>query len=344
METLPCPGGPPAISATSATPTQPAVRYHAEPFWRRRETVLGAALLLLTLAMSLLTQGSFAQPDNLRDILVNAAIPAIGAAGMTALIISAEIDISIGANLAVSAVVVALLAQRGLPIPILIVAGVATGALLGSVNGLLTAGLKIPSIVATLATLGAIRGLLVLVTHGDSLAIPGQVTSLGTSAPLGLPLPVCMAVVVCVAAAALLARTRPGRQHYAVGSNRRAAVLSGVPTGWVTFRAFVLLGAVVGLAAFVYVTRFTPVYPTMTGRGYELEVITAVVVGGTDIFGGVGTVGGSVVAAVLLSAVTTSLTFLGSKLPWLSSETQPAIQGLMILIAVLYNSLGRRDA
>jgi ribose/xylose/arabinose/galactoside ABC-type transport system permease subunit len=288
----------------------------------------------------------FLQAANLRDILVNASIPAVAAAGMTGLIVAAQIDISIGAILAVSAVVVASLAGRGVPIPLLLLIGILVGAALGSVNGALTAGLNIPSIVATLATMGAIRGLLVLVTRGETIDVPSALTDLAAVEFLGLSMPFWAAALACGGMSLYLSRTRLGRQHYAAGSNAHSAALSGIPVRWVTFRSFALLGALVGAAGFLFVTRFTPI-ESRPSRGFELEVITAVVVGGTDIFGGRGTVLGSALAAVFLSMIGTALTFIKSYLAEryhfdLPSETQPAVQGLLILATVLYNSQSRR--
>ncbi len=327
------------MSPTASLSTRSAAAA-AEPVWRSREAILALAVVVLLLVMGVVTQGRFVGVDNLRDILVNTSIPLVAAAGMTALIVAAQIDISVGAMLAVCAVVVGMLGARGLPVPALIVAAVVCGAGMGAVNGGLTAGLKIPSIVATLATLGAIRGLLVMVTRGESMAIPPQLTELGASSFLGVPFLVWSAILVCWGTHAYLASTRPGRQHYAVGSNPRSSELSGIPVAWVTFRSFLLLGALVGFAGFLFACRFTPIYPTPP-RGFELEVITAVVVGGTDIFGGRGTILGTVLAAVLLSIINVALTFLSSLVP-LPSETQPAVQGLLILAAVLYNSLSRK--
>lgn len=324
----------PSASVTrSAAPT-------AEPFWRSREAILAFAVVALLLLMGGLTQGRFVRVDNLRDILVNASIPLVAAAGMTALIVAAQIDISVGAMLAVCAVVVGMLGARGWPVPAVVAVAVLCGTALGAVNGGLTAGLKIPSIVATLAMLGAIRGLLVIVTRGESMSIPPPLTELGASSFLGIPFLVWSAVLVCWGTHAYLTFTRLGRQHYAVGSNPRSSELSGIPVSRVTFRSFLFLGALVGFAGFLFACRFTPVYPTPP-RGFELEVITAVVVGGTDIFGGRGTILGTVLAAVLLSIINVALTFLSSLIP-LPSETQPAVQGLLILAAVLYNSLSHR--
>lgn len=304
---------------------------------------MGLALVLLVVLMAWLTGGRFVEFGNLRDIGVNAAIPSVVAAGMTALIVAAQIDISVGASLGVCAAVVALLAQKGLPAPVLLLAGIAVGTLLGSVNGVLTAFLKIPSIVATLATMGAIRGLLILITKGDSIPVPDAVSAIGTGAFLGIPNLIWSALAVTAGMSVYLSQTRAGREHYAVGSNPRSAELSGLRVNGITFRSFALLGALVGVGGFLFVCRYTPIYPTPP-KGFELEVITAVVVGGTDIFGGRGTVLGTVLAALLLATIGVALTFLGSFLQSLRSEIQPAVQGLLILAAVLYNSLSRREA
>lgn len=300
-----------------------------------------AALVVLTLGVGLIRPG-FLQPANLRDIVANAAIPMTAAAGMTALIVAAQIDISIGAILAVCAITVAYLANQHQPVPVLILAGAVVGGLLGSVNGALSAGLRIPSIVATLATMGAIRGILVFLTRGDTIPVPQHLTDLGNAEFLSLPFPVWIAAAVCVGASLYLARTRLGRQHYAVGSNPRSSELSGIPVPWVNFRSFVLLGALTGVGGFLYVCRFSPVSPAPQ-PGFELEVITAVVVGGTDIFGGRGTVLGAALAAILLSTIRTALPFVASFAPGLRSEIQPAVQGLLILAAVLYDSLSRKE-
>jgi ribose/xylose/arabinose/galactoside ABC-type transport system permease subunit len=307
----------------------------------RRELALLGFLIALLVAMGVV-RPEYLRPDNLRDILSNAAIPAVAAAGMTILIVAAQIDISVGAGLSVAAVTVVLLGRSGCHPAALFAAAVATGGALGVVNGLLTAYLRIPSIVATLATLGAIRGLLVLTTRGDSFPAPEGLVVLGNSSWLGIPPYVWLAATFCAGTGVYLAHTRGGRSHYAVGSSPRSAQLSGIVVPRVVFKSFVILGALVGAAGFLHACRFTPIYPTPP-RGFELEVITAVVVGGTDIMGGRGTVIGTVIAAVLLSAISVALTFLGSSFSMLRSEVQPAVQGVLILAAVLCNSSRRED-
>jgi ribose/xylose/arabinose/galactoside ABC-type transport system permease subunit len=148
-----------------------------------------------------------------------------------------------------------------------------------------------------------------------------------------VPLALWVTTAVGVGIGLLLARTRPGRRLYAVGSSAQAAKLAGVPVAWVTFRAFVLVGVLVALAALVYATRFT-VIQSNAGKGFELQVIAAVVVGGTDIFGGRGTLAGTYLGVALLAVIGTALTFLHVPAEW-----EPAIQGVLILGAVM----GRRQ-
>src|SRR5207248_320839 len=159
---------------------------------------------------------------------------------------------------------------------------------------------------------------------------------------LGLPATVWLAAIVVSVIALFLARMQSGRQPYAVGSNRRSAQLSGIRVRWVVFRTFVMLGALVGLAAILFASRFS-VVQTDAGQGFELMVITAVVVGGTNIFGGQGTVLGSVLGVLLLAVVGPALTFV-QQLTGVTAEWEPAVQGVLILAAVLWDSSARREA
>jgi rhamnose transport system permease protein len=309
---------------------------------QRRELVLAVALMVLIGAITFFRH-DFLRIENLRDILDGAAPAAAAAAGMTALIVCAEIDISIGSVLAVCAVAAALLAKRGWPMPAVATASILTGAALGSLNGWLVAGCGVPSIVATLATMGGLRGAMIWWTGGDWVRdLPASFTALSNRSFFGLPATAWVAALVVAVMAFFLARTRPGRQCYAVGSNRRSAELSGIRARWVVFRTFAMLGALVGLAAMLFASRFS-VVQTDAGQGFELLVITAVVVGGTNIFGGEGTVLGSVLGVLLLAVIGPALTFV-QKLTGITAEWEPAVQGLLILVAVLWDSSGRREA
>ncbi len=300
-----------------------------------------AALWVVTLRGVGARRPGFPVGGNLRDILVNSVTPAIAAAGMTAVIVAGAIDISIGSILAVCAVVAAELARAGSPTVGVLVAALGTGGLLGGLNGALAAYAEIPSIIVTLGMLGVLRGLMTWITGGVWIRdLPPQFSAWTGARLMGLPLPVWAAGLAAAAVGLAMARLRWGRWVYAVGSQPRSARLSGVPVRAVTLSVFALLGALVGLAAFVFASRFSLVQSN-AGRGFELEVITGVVVGGTDIFGGGGTVLGSLLGVLLITTVETALTFLRIAPEWV-----PAVQGALILVAVLGDAVGggRRKA
>jgi rhamnose transport system permease protein len=304
--------------------------------------VLLFALLALVGTISLFRR-DFLYAANLRIILDNAAAPAVAAAGMTALIVAGGIDISVGSVLAVCAVAGATLAKQGWSLPGVAAAAMLTGAALGAFNGALVAGFGIPPIVATLATMGGLRGFMIWRTGGDWVPdLPPSVRALSVDHFFGLPATVWIAALVVAGMGLFLARTRPGRQCYAVGSNARSAQLSGIPVRWVTLRTFVALGALVGLSALLYTSHFT-VVQSDAGQGFELQVITAVVVGGTNIFGGQGTVLGSALGVLLLAVISPALTFV-QDVTHINAAWEPAVQGALILAAVLGDSSARREA
>jgi ribose/xylose/arabinose/galactoside ABC-type transport system permease subunit len=291
--------------------------------------------VLLSLVLGVL-EPAFLSAGNWRDILSNAAAPAIAAVGMTGLIAAGAIDISVGSILAVCAVVAGLTARSGWPLALVGATTIGTGALLGAVNGGFTAYAGIPAIIVTLGTMGILRGLMTWITEGVWIRnLPASFTALGEGTWVGIPYGVWIAAACAVGGGLVLARTRFGRRAYAIGSNARGARLSGIRVSGVLLGLFVLSGALVGLAAMVQASRFT-VIQSNTGKGFELQVITAVVVGGTDIFGGRGTVLGSVLGALLLAVVSTALTFL--RIP---AEWEPTVQGALILLAVVGQGAGR---
>jgi ribose/xylose/arabinose/galactoside ABC-type transport system permease subunit len=256
---------------------------------------------------------------------------------MTALIVCAEIDISIGSILAVCAVAAAELAKAGWPAVAVWVASLGVGGALGALNGALVAYAEIPSIIVTLGMMGLLRGLMTWITGGVWIRdLPPAFSAWTEARLLGLPLPVWAAAGVAGSVGLAMGRMRWGRWFYAVGSQARSSRLSGVPVRQVRFGAFVLLGALVGMAAFVFASRFSLVQSN-AGHGFELQVITAVVVGGTDIFGGRGTVVGSMLGVLLITTVETALTFLRVAPEWV-----PAVQGALILAAVVGDALGGR--
>ena len=303
-----------------------------------RESSVGLAIIALALVLAAVAPGFFAG-DNLGD-LFQANVPVlIIALGMTAIILTGHIDISVGSMFACCAVISGVLAKAGLPMPVVLTASCLLGALLGFVNGALVARVRIPSIVVTLATMIALREGLRWVTEGAWIQdLPRNYQWLGTSAAL-YPWLVLAVVVLLVAACDFALRRLPaGRAIYATGSSSQAARLAGIRVEVVTTAVFTIAGSLVGLAALLNSVRFNQI-PSNTGLGLELKVIAACVVGGTAITGGRGSVRGTVLGVVLLSAIGPALTFLGVTAYW-----ERALHGVIILTAVAADALRQRHA
>lgn len=295
--------------------------------WGREATIL-LALGALTAYLAV-TQPNFRNAFTVANILTNAAYVAVIGMGMTMVIVAGQLDISVGSMLAVCALVSGMLARAGVPMPLVVLISLALGLAMGALNGALVAYLRIPSIIVTLGMLTVWRGIILWWTQGYwVMPLPPTWKLLGTMPLLALPLPVWIGWVAVAVATYLLANTAFGRHIYAVGSNAASAQLAGVNVPVTTFAVFALNGLLVGLATMIHVTRFSMVQ-TQEGLGLEFLVITAVVVGGTNIFGGSGTVLGTYLGVLLLTVTSSALTFLGIPATW-----DQAIRGAFILLAV----------
>lgn len=302
----------------------------------RREASVGLAIAALALVLAIGAPGYFAR-DNLRDLFLANLPVLVIALGMTLVILTGHIDISVGSAFAVCSVGAGLLAKAGLPLPAVIVASCLLGAALGAVNGALVAYLRLPSIVVTLATMVALRDALRWATEGAWVQdLPRGFQWLGMT-QAAYPL-VALAIAAAVQAALGwgLRNLAAGRAVYATGSNPDAARLAGLRTALVTFAVFSLSGALTGLAALLNAVRFNQI-PSNAGLGLEMKVIAAVVVGGAAISGGRGNVTGTLLGVVLLAAIGPALTFLGVSAYW-----ERAIQGGIILAAVAADALRDR--
>jgi len=268
--------------------------------------------------------------DNLRDLAIGAAPVLIVAIGMTVVILTRQIDISAGSQFAVCSVVAGLLAKTGAPIVLVLVAVALTGCLFGAINGALVARLNIPSIVATLAVMVAMRDGLRWVTEGRwVLGLPRGFQWFGLGQSTGQVMIVVIAIAIFAVFAWGLNNVAAGRTVYAVGSDAEAARLMGIEPRRVVFGVFALMGALTGVAATLNSIRF-PDIQSNAGVGLELKAIAAVVVGGTAINGGRGTLAGTLIGVALLGTIGTALTFLGVNPFW-----EKAIQGAIILAAVV---------
>jgi ribose/xylose/arabinose/galactoside ABC-type transport system permease subunit len=295
--------------------------------WGREATILLALGALA--AYLVVTQPNFRNAFTVANILTNAAYVAVIGIGMTMVIIAGQLDISVGSMLAVCALVSGMLARAGVPMLLVVFLSLALGLAMGALNGALVAYLRIPSIIVTLGMLTVWRGAILWWTQGYwVMPLPPAWKLLGTMALLGLPLPVWIGWAAVAVATYLLANTAFGRHVYALGSNAASAQLAGVNVPVTTFAVFALNGLLVGLATMIHVTRFSMVQ-TQEGLGLEFLVITAVVVGGTNIFGGSGTVVGTYLGVLLLTVTSSALTFLGIPATW-----DQAIRGAFILLAV----------
>jgi rhamnose transport system permease protein len=301
----------------------------------RFEAALGLVILALAAALAVAAPRFF-EPANLSDLVLANVPVLIAAMGATLVILTGEIDISVGSTFALCSVVAGALATLGSPLPLVLAAALGCGALIGAVNGALVAWLSIPSIVVTLAIMVALRDGLRWATGG------AWVQNLPASFQwLGLPQSVFPAVALGVAAglailtAWALRSTRGGRIVFATGSSGDAARLAAIDTQRVRFAVFVCAGLFTALAAVVNAVRFTQVPPN-TGLGLEMKVIAAVVVGGAAITGGRGSIAGTVLGAVLLGMTGPALTFLGASAYW-----ERALQGSIILAAVVVQALAR---
>lgn len=306
----------------------------------RREA--GVALILgLTVLIVSLVNPAFLSAANARDILVNASPFAIVGCGLTFVIITGEIDISVGslAGLLAASLGLSLTQRIGLGVPAGISLTLALGAAAGLVNGLLITLARVPSIIVTLATLTAFRGLTDLLMGGEWIPLPAQLRFLGTGSVVGIPVSILVAAIVCLLSAALAIHTPFGRRIYAAGSNPHAAVLSGVSPQRIKLACFALTGLLTAIATLVSVPQLSLVENGF-GVGWEMFVITAVVIGGTSISGGKGTILGTVLGVILLSIIRNALIFL--KLGLGATYWERAIQGGFILAAVLVDQLGRR--
>jgi rhamnose transport system permease protein len=295
--------------------------------YSRELSAAGAFVLLL--AVVAVFAPSFFSAANLRDLALNNAAALIVAVGMTMVILAGQIDISVGSQLAVCSVAAGVLAKAGVPVPLLAPCAIAIGALMGAVNGVLIGYLRLPAIIVTLGMLVAWRDGLRWVTEGAWVqGLPTGFQWFGLGQGPGQVVIIACAIGIVGWFSWSLRNLSGGRAVYAVGSDAEAARLAGIDPPRVTFGVFVIMGGLTGLAALLNAVRFTSI-PSNAGTGMELKVIAAVVVGGTAITGGRGTLAGTLAGAALLGTIGTALTFVGINPFW-----EKAIQGLIILSAL----------
>ena len=303
-----------------------------------RETGILIFLAILMI-IATLVEPRFLSLHNFENILLDISILAIVAAGETMVIISRNIDISVGSSLGLCAIVVGLMFKfnPGVPIVVGLLLGVLLGAALGSVNGTLVTQFRVPPLIATLGTLSIYRGLVFLSSGGrqvDPNDIPPDLIAMARVGPLGIPWIIITALLISVLVGLFLRYTRLGRDIYAVGGNPVAARLRGIGVNRVVFLAYLAAGALAGLAGVLYAGRYGTVNPADAGVGFELTVIAATVIGGTNVLGGSGTILGTVLGSLLLGVLGNVLAITN-----VSGFYQKFAQGLVILLAVIIDAV-----
>lgn len=280
----------------------------------------------------------FLTVSNLLNILEQSSINAIIAVGMTFVIITAGIDLSVGSLLAFSGVVMASALQAGIPVPIAILIGLLTGSICGLINGTLISFGRLPPFIVTLGMMSVARGAALVYTDGRPISgFDFPFRWLATGEIFFIPMPLIIMVLVYGIAHIILTRTKFGRYTYAIGGNEEAAFLSGVKVRFHKTMVYVLSGLTTGIAALLLTARLNSAQP-IAGIMYELDAIAATVIGGTSLMGGEGTLVGTLIGALIMGVLRNGLNILG-----VSSFLQQIIIGSVIIIAVLLDTMLKKQ-
>jgi rhamnose transport system permease protein len=297
---------------------------------------LGVAIVFFAARAS-----NFLAVGNWQGIAQNVAIVVVVAVGETMVVLTRNIDLSVGSMVGLSAYLTAATFAHygGAPVVLVALLAMAIGLGLGIVNGLLVAVARIPAIIATLATLAIFRGVDTVITGGGNITayeLPDRFLELASTRPAGLPTLAWIALGVAIVGATAVRWAPWGRDFYAIGSNPEAARFAGIPAGRRVVTAFAISGALAGLGGFMFASRF-PTVDAVAAKGFELDVITAVVIGGVNVFGGSGTVLGVVLGAVLVATIQNGFTLLHISEFW-----RLFFNGFAIVVAVTIDALVTR--
>jgi ribose/xylose/arabinose/galactoside ABC-type transport system permease subunit len=303
-------------------------------FPRGQGRILGIGLALVVALCALATfSPAYLNFDNFAAVALQMAFVGIAALGTACLLISGNIDLSIGSMFAVTAVCAALVARTAPPL-VAMAAGILLGGFVGLGNGALVWRMKLSPIIITLGSMAVLHGLVLLVTGGYSVRdVPGKFGVIGQASGLGLPLPVCVLGLLAVVLHLILARTTFGRHLFALGGNREACTAVGIPVRRFVISAFFLNGCAVGLSGALAASRFGSASPSF-GVGLELDVITAVILGGVTFTGGEGSILGVMLAVALLGVIKSGIVALG-----FDPHYAEILKGAALIIAVSLDQL-----
>ena len=306
-------------------------KLNMKELWNQYSTIV--ILVLMSVVLSVLTP-NFLEVNNLLNVLKQISIIAILAAGMTFVILTGGIDLSVGSTVALSGVISVMLSQQGANAIVAMAAGVAVGVAAGFVNGYLTAKVKLPAFIVTLGSFTYIRGLAYVISAGYPIVLTDPLFKFfGAGGIVGIPTPIFIMAFIYVITFFVLKYTMFGRHVYAIGGNEEAASLTGIKVGATLIKVYVISGLLSGLAGVVLAGRLYSGQPT-AGVGFELDAIAAVILGGTSFTGGVGKIQGTIIGALIMGVLSNGLTLLDVSYYW-----QLVIKGAVIILAVLLDRL-----
>lgn len=300
-------------------------------------TIIGLFLLIIIVSFS---TPKFLTVSNLLNLLKSNSVNAIICCGMLVAILMGEIDISVGSTVGLTGIIGAyMLTNLGLPVWLTIICCLAVGALIGCINGFAISYLNVPAFVATLATQSLGRGFTEILSNGVTIRIRDQVyTSLGNTSIGGVSVIVIYAAVILAGTWVLLNKTRFGYYIYALGGNKTAAQYSGVNVKKYNMLPYVLIGLLCGICGIIWSARLGSAAATL-GSGFEMDAIAAVVIGGTSMSGGVGTVGGTFIGILIIGVITNGLNLMGINSFW-----QNVLKGVIIMVAVVIDVMKKSRA
>lgn len=305
-------------------------------FVRRNMGIL-IGLAVLFLFLSIFTD-SFLTTKNMLQVLRQICINALLAFGMTFVLIIGGIDLTVGSVVAISGVSIVMLLNTGMPLPAAFLLSLLIGSLIGVINGSIIAFTGMPPFIVTLSLQGAIRGVAYVITDGRSVSCENEVfNAIGNGYFLGIPLPIYIVALVMILISVILYYTRFGRRMYAVGGNVTAAQFSGIHVKHITVWVYIISGTLSALAGIILASRMYSGQPA-SGQAYESDAIAAAVLGGTSFNGGIGTIGGTLIGALVIGFLTNGLNLLH-----ISSYVQMIIKGIVIIGAVGIDILKNRN-
>ena len=296
--------------------------------------LIALALIVMTLS---LTSEAFLTSNNVLNVLRQTALLFLLASGLTIVILTAGLDLSVGANIGLSACLAATIIKSTGSISLALLVGMGSGFLIGLINGGLIAFLRIPPFIATYGMLWILHGVTYWFMGGETIhGFPAEFRAIGSGYLWGIPIPVFLMLAFLLVGMIFLQRTRWGQDIYSVGANREAARLSGIPVNSRLVLAYVMSGLMAGLASLIFLARLNSAEGDI-GEAMTLPAIAAVLIGGTSLFGGVGTITGTLIGALILTLVLNGMNLLSINASW-----QPLVTGVIVIAAVYFDNLSNK--